>query len=104
MSARLAKTLEIRTSPHIVSGYSVDSIMFNVVVALAPATLFAVYAFGAAAVAVVATAVASCVGFEHLLCRATGRATTGRQMLPSSRIASATFKNPTTPIDHDGRP
>jgi len=76
MTPRLAKTLEIRTSPHIVSGYSVDTIMFNVVVALAPATLFAVYAFGAAAVAVIATAVASCVAFEHLLCRVTRRPST----------------------------
>lgn len=76
MTTRLAKTLEIRTSPHIVSGYAVDTIMFNVVVALAPATAFAVWAFGAAAVAVLATAVASCVGFEHLLCRVTGRPTT----------------------------
>jgi electron transport complex protein RnfD len=76
VSARLAKTLEIRTSPHIVSGYSVDTIMFNVVVALAPATVFAIYAFGAAALAVLAAAVASCVGFEHLLCRVTGRPST----------------------------
>ena len=45
-----AKTLEIRTSPHILSGNSVDSIMFNVVLALMPTTLFAVYAFGLAAV------------------------------------------------------
>ena len=44
----LKKTLEIRTSPHILSGYSVDTIMFNVVLALLPVTLFAVYAFGLA--------------------------------------------------------
>ncbi len=48
----LRKTLEIRTSPHIVSGYDVDAIMFNVVVALLPTTAFAVYVFGLAAVAV----------------------------------------------------
>ena len=47
-----AKTLELRTSPHVLSGYAVDSIMFNVVVALAPAVVFAVYAFGWAAAAV----------------------------------------------------
>ena len=46
--ARLAKTLEIRTSPHILSGYSVDTIMFNVVLALLPTTLFALWAFGLA--------------------------------------------------------
>jgi len=76
VKGRLARTLEIRTSPHIVSGYSVDTIMFNVVVALAPATVFALYAFGWAAAAVLVTAIASCVLAEHLVCRATGRATT----------------------------
>jgi electron transport complex protein RnfD len=73
---RLARTLEIRTSPHIVSGYAVDTIMFNVVVALAPATVFALWAFGWSAAAVLATAIGSCVLFEHLVCRARGRATT----------------------------
>ena len=52
MMSRLDKTLEIRTSPHILSGYSVDTIMFNVVLALLPCALFAVYAFGLAAVLV----------------------------------------------------
>jgi len=47
------KTLEIRTSPHILSGYSVDTIMFNVVLALLPTTAFAVYVFGLAALATV---------------------------------------------------
>ncbi len=36
LMAELAKTLEIRTSPHVLSGYSVDTIMFNVVLALLP--------------------------------------------------------------------
>ena len=35
----LTRTLEIRTSPHVLSGYSVDTIMFNVVLALLPAIL-----------------------------------------------------------------
>jgi len=70
------KTLEIRTSPHIVSGHGVDTIMFNVVLALLPATGFAVWAFGLAALLVVATAIASCLLAEHVICRLTGRATT----------------------------
>jgi electron transport complex protein RnfD len=61
-----APTLEIRTSPHIVSGYSVDTIMFNVVLALLPTTAFAVYAFGLAAFLVLTTAVASCLLTERL--------------------------------------
>ncbi len=71
-----AKTLELRTSPHVLSGYSVDSIMFNVVVALAPATAFALYAFGWAAAAVLGTATATCVVTEALAARAGGRPST----------------------------
>ena len=74
--AKLSKTLEIRTSPHILSGYSVDTIMFNVVMALIPVTLFSIFAFGLAALLVLATAVGSCLLTEHLICRWTGRPTT----------------------------
>jgi electron transport complex protein RnfD len=72
----LAKTLEIRTSPHILSGHSVDTIMFNVVLALAPVVGFALYAFGAAALLTLSVALLSCVGTEHLVCRAGGRVST----------------------------
>ena len=70
-----AKTLDIRSSPHILSGNGVDHIMFNVVVALLPVTGFAVYAFGLTAIATLVVAVVSCVATEHLVCRASGRAT-----------------------------
>lgn len=70
------KTLEIRTSPHILSGYSVDTIMFNVVLALLPATAFAVFAFGLAGLLTLSMALASCVLTEHLICRATGKPST----------------------------
>jgi len=56
---RLSKTLEIRTSPHILSGYDVDTIMFNVVLALLPTTFFAVYAFGIAGLLVLASSPSS---------------------------------------------
>jgi electron transport complex protein RnfD len=69
----LRKTLEIRTSPHIVSGYDTDAIMFNVIVALAPTTAFAVWTFGLAAVAVLVTAVASCLAAEAVVGLGTGR-------------------------------
>jgi electron transport complex protein RnfD len=71
-----AKTLEIRTSPHILSGYSVDSIMFNVVLALLPVTAFAIFAFGLAGFLTLAVALASCVITEDVICRATGKPTT----------------------------
>jgi electron transport complex protein RnfD len=72
----LHKTLAIRSSPHVMSGASVDTIMFNVVLALLPVTAFAVYAFGLAALATLCTAVIACVLTEHLLCRAEARETT----------------------------
>jgi len=71
--AGLAQTLEIRTSPHVMSGYDVDTIMFNVVLALLPTTAFAIYAFGWMALLTLLTAVASCLLTEHLACRLAGR-------------------------------
>ncbi len=73
---QFAKTMEIGSSPLLRSGTSVDSIMFNVVLALLPITGFAVYVFGLAAVLTLATATLSCVVTEHVLCRLTGKHTT----------------------------
>ena len=56
-----AKTLEIRTSPHIHSGDSTDVIMRNVALAASPVAAFAIYAYGLAALLVLAVAVGSCV-------------------------------------------
>ncbi len=64
-----ARTLEIRTSPHILSGYSVDTIMFNVVAALLPTVAFAIWAFGLAAAFTLAGALGSCLFAEWLACR-----------------------------------
>jgi electron transport complex protein RnfD len=74
--ANAAKTLEIRTSPHIMSGHSVDTIMFNVVLALLPTTFFAVYAFGLTALLTLVTALASCLLTEHVVCKLSRRAST----------------------------
>jgi len=74
--AKRSKTLEIRTSPHIISGYSVDTIMFNVVLALIPTTLFAIYVFGLAALLTLSTALLSCLLTEYLICRWSGKAST----------------------------
>jgi len=70
---RWPKTLDIRSSPHIASGRSVDVIMLNVVLALLPVTAFAVYAFGLAAILTLTTAVTTCVTTEHVLCRCANR-------------------------------
>jgi len=63
------KTLEIRTSPHVLSGNRVDTIMFNVVLALLPTTAFAVYAFGLAGALTLIVATGSCVATEFGLGR-----------------------------------
>ena len=73
---QLAKTLTIRSSPHVGASSSVDSIMFNVALALVPVCGYAVYAFGLAALLVLITAVASCLLTEHVLCKLSGRVTT----------------------------
>ena len=62
-------TLHISTSPHITKGVSTDAIMLNVVYALLPVVLFAVYAFGVNALLVVATTTVACVVTEYVLCR-----------------------------------
>ena len=72
----MSKTLEIRTSPHIHSGHAVDSIMFNVVLALLPTTLFAFYVFGLAALLTLSTAVVSCVLTEFVAGRLLGKPST----------------------------
>ena len=71
----MARTLNIDTSPHNRSGTSVDIIKRNVVYALLPVCVFAVYVFGLAALVTLAGATISCVLTEHVLCRVTGRQT-----------------------------
>jgi len=70
------KHLEIGSSPHITSGASVEVIMRDVVIALFPVCIFAVYAFGTAAALVLATATISCIVTEHVLCKMTGKPST----------------------------
>ena len=72
----IKKYLEIGSSPHITSGDSVDVIMRNVLIALLPVCVFAVYSFGAAAALVLATATISCVVTEHVLCKTSGKPST----------------------------
>ncbi|TWU31576.1 RnfABCDGE type electron transport complex subunit D [Novipirellula artificiosorum] len=73
---QLAKTLTIRSSPHIRANSGVDTIMFNVVLAMLPVCAYAVYVFGMAALLVLVTATLTCVLTEHVLCRINGKPTT----------------------------
>jgi len=51
----------------------VDTIMFNVVLALLPTSLFSIYVFGLAALATLVTALASCLATEYVATRLMGR-------------------------------
>jgi Na+-translocating ferredoxin:NAD+ oxidoreductase subunit D len=72
----LKRTLQLRTSPHLHSGTSVEAIMSHVAWALVPACLFAVYHFGLSALWVLVVAVVSCLLTEHVTCRLQSRPTT----------------------------
>lgn len=61
--------LVLRPAPQISSAVTTHIIMRDVLVALAPATVMALVFFGLPALAVIVTAVASCVFFEWLWCR-----------------------------------
>ncbi|MGF1509828.1 MAG: RnfABCDGE type electron transport complex subunit D [Myxococcota bacterium] len=71
-----AKTLEIQTSPHITQGVSVEEIMRSVVLALLPASLFAIYAFGWAGLITLAAGTGSCLLAEYVLCRWSNQSST----------------------------
>ncbi|MDO4807774.1 MAG: RnfABCDGE type electron transport complex subunit D [Coriobacteriales bacterium] len=61
--------LVLLAAPQITSPVTTQSIMRNVLIALAPTLLASVLLFGLPALLVVTTAVVSCVGFEWLWCR-----------------------------------
>jgi electron transport complex protein RnfD len=65
--------IELRTSPHLKQTVSVDQIMRNVVYALLPACLFAVYAFGISVLALLLVTTLTCVLCESLFCRLSGK-------------------------------
>jgi len=65
--------IEVRTSPQLHAGTSVDLIMRNVVYALLPICAYAVWLFGISALALIATSTAACVLIEHVFCRLSGK-------------------------------
>ena len=56
--------LKVSASPHVRSKATTSDIMFDVVIALVPATAFGLYIFGWYAALLVAVCIGSCVGFE----------------------------------------
>jgi Na+-translocating ferredoxin:NAD+ oxidoreductase subunit D len=62
-------SMELRTSPHIVSGRSVERIMLHVVLALLPVCAFSVWQYGLSAAALLLSVTAACLLTERLLNR-----------------------------------
>src|SRR5512137_369713 len=66
-------SIELRTSPHMVSDRSVDRIMLHVVLALLPVCAFSVWQYGLSALALIATITATCLLTERVLNRTPGQ-------------------------------
>jgi Na+-translocating ferredoxin:NAD+ oxidoreductase subunit D len=61
--------IRVTSSPHIHSGKSVKGVMWAVIMALVPAGLWGVWAFGASALYLIAVSVTTCVVTEALILR-----------------------------------
>lgn len=61
--------LTVSPSPHVHTGLTVPRVMQIVIIALVPALLVSVYAFGISSLLVTGISVLSCVGFEYLIAR-----------------------------------
>lgn len=59
-------SLKVSASPHVRSKDTTSDIMFDVIIALVPATVFGIYHFGRSALLLVITCILSCVAFEAL--------------------------------------
>lgn len=68
--------LKVSASPHVRSKAQTSDIMFDVVLALVPATAFGLYIFGWYAAVLVAVCIGSCVGFEALYQKCMGKKVT----------------------------
>ncbi|NLT58585.1 MAG: RnfABCDGE type electron transport complex subunit D [Clostridiales bacterium] len=66
----------VSSPPHIVGAERTSGLMREVLIALTPALLASIYLFGMRALAVVAVSIASCLLFEELYRRLTGRTST----------------------------
>ncbi len=68
--------IELRTSPHVVKGASVEKIMFHVVLALLPIAAFSVWQYGLSALASLLVVTLTCVASERLFNHLSGQKNT----------------------------
>jgi electron transport complex protein RnfD len=71
-----APRIELRTSPHVVKGSSVEQIMFHVVLALLPIAAFSAWQYGLSALALLVTITLTCLASERLFNRLSGQHST----------------------------
>lgn len=71
VGTRVRTRVRIGPAPHVHGGDSVPWVMLHVVIALLPASAFAVYLFGLAALATLAVATLACLAAERLFVRNT---------------------------------
>jgi electron transport complex protein RnfD len=69
-------SMELRTSPHLISDRSVERIMKHVVLSLLPVCAFSIWQYGLSALALLLTVTATCLLTERLLNRAAAQAST----------------------------
>lgn len=72
----MERQLIVSSSPHVKSSESISSIMRDVIIALIPASLAGVCFFGIRAIAVIFTAIASCILSEYVFEKVTKRKNT----------------------------
>ena len=68
----MSNLLNISSSPHVRSKTSTNSIMYDVLLALAPAALFGIFNFGIRALVLIVVCMASCVLSEYIWQKAMG--------------------------------
>ncbi|ACF14211.1 electron transport complex, RnfABCDGE type, D subunit [Chloroherpeton thalassium ATCC 35110] len=66
-------TLKVSYAPFVRSSDSIEKVMYNVAIALAPATVLSIYFFGWRALVLTILSVVSCIGFEWAVDKIRGR-------------------------------
>ena len=68
--------IELRSAPHVHAPRSVQTIMFNVVLALLPICFFSVYQYGLTSAVLIVTVTATCLGTERFFSSLSGKGNT----------------------------
>ncbi len=72
----ISHNLKVSAAPHLHTQRTVTSIMLDVIIALLPAAVFGIFAFGLRALLTICVCIASCVLAEYIFCRLTKKAST----------------------------